>query len=228
MGITLAFDIYGTLIDTNGVTVSLKSIVGSQTADFSRIWRDKQLEYSYRRGLMQNYKDFSVCTRQALDYACLYFHIKLSEHEKQKLMAEYCVLPLFADVKEGLESLKSSEFSIYAFSNGRSDLVDEVLKNAGIRSYFTDVISVDEIKSYKPNPGVYSHFLRRADSVCAESWLVSSNSFDVIGAISSGMRAVWIQRTPEEIFDPWEIKPTIIINSLLQLSEKIHGMRNQR
>lgn len=225
MGITLAFDIYGTLIDTGGVTVALKSIAGSQAAEFSRLWRDKQLEYSFRRGLMQNYKDFSICTRQALDYACLFFHIKLSEDEKQKLMAEYRVLPLFDDVKEGLELIKSSEFSMYAFSNGRSDLVDEVLKNAGIRSYFIDVISVDEIKSYKPNPEVYTHFLRRTDSICAESWLVSSNSFDVIGAISSGMRAIWIQRTPEEIFDPWEIKPTFIINSLLQLSEKIHSER---
>lgn len=228
MGITLAFDIYGTLIDTNAIKVSVKAIAGSQAAEFSRLWRDKQLEYSFRRGLMQNYKDFSVCTRQALDYACLFFRIELSEDEKQKLMGEYRVLSLFPDVKEGLESIQSSEFRMYAFSNGRKDMVDELLKSAGIRNYFIDVISVDDIKSYKPNPGVYSHFLRRADSVCAESWLVSSNSFDVIGAISSGMRAVWIQRTPEEIFDPWEIKPTIIINSLLQLSEKIHGMRNQR
>ena len=225
MGITLAFDIYGTLLDTNGIKVALKAIAGSQAAEFSRLWRDKQLEYSFRRGLMQNYRDFSICTSQALEYACLFYRIKLSEDEKEKLMGEYRTLPLFPDVKEGLESLKSSEFRMYAFSNGRSDMVDDLLKNTGIRGYFIDVISVDELKSYKPNPEVYSHFMRRANSVCAESWLVSGNSFDVIGAISSGMRAIWIQRTPDEIFDPWEIKPTFIINSLLQLSEKIRSLR---
>jgi len=68
---------------------------------------------------------------------------------------------------------------------------------------------------------VYSHFLRRADSVGTDSWLVSSNPFDVTGAISSGIRVEWIQRTPEAIFDPWDIQPTIVISSLLQISERI-------
>ncbi len=83
MAITLAFDIYGTLIDTHGITESLKPIMGSRAVEFSRLWRDKQLEYSFRRGLMQNYQDFSVCTKQALDYASLFFHVEISEDEKK-------------------------------------------------------------------------------------------------------------------------------------------------
>jgi 2-haloacid dehalogenase len=35
------------------------------------------------------------------------------------------------------------------------------------------------------------------------------------------MKSVWVQRSPEAIFDPWEIEPTIIIKSLTTLSEKI-------
>jgi 2-haloacid dehalogenase len=53
------------------------------------------------------------------------------------------------------------------------------------------------------------------------AWLVSSNSFDVIGAISAGMKAAWVQRSQEAIFDPWDIEPTITISSLLKLREKI-------
>src|SRR5260221_552832 len=30
-------------------------------ADFANLWREKQLEYSFHRGLMQNYADFSIC-----------------------------------------------------------------------------------------------------------------------------------------------------------------------
>ena len=59
---TLAFDVYGTLIDTNGVLVLLEKIVGKKAKAFSQTWRDKQLEYSFRRGHMQNYVGFEVCT----------------------------------------------------------------------------------------------------------------------------------------------------------------------
>ena len=110
---------------------------------------------------------------------------------------------------------------MYAFSNGSADAVETLLKNTGIRDYFIDVVSVDEMKSYKPNPGVYSHFLRRAGALGANAWLVSSNPFDVIGAISTGMRAAWIKRSPEALFDPWGIEPTLTINSLSNLAKQI-------
>jgi len=63
----LAFDIYGTLIDTQGVVTLLVDILGDEKAMlFSETWRLKQLEYSYRRGLMKQYKKFSICTEEAL------------------------------------------------------------------------------------------------------------------------------------------------------------------
>ncbi len=65
---TLAFDVYGTLIDTNGVIIALEKHVGNKASEFSRTWREKQLEYSFRRGLMQNYENFDICTSNALDY----------------------------------------------------------------------------------------------------------------------------------------------------------------
>jgi 2-haloacid dehalogenase len=68
MAITLGFDVYGTLIDTHGIIVTLERFIGSKAAEFSRAWRDKQLEYSFRRGLMQNYENFAVCTGNAFDY----------------------------------------------------------------------------------------------------------------------------------------------------------------
>jgi 2-haloacid dehalogenase len=219
MAITLAFDVYGTLIDTHGVVVMLGKHVGEKASEFSRIWREKQLEYSFRRGLMQNYQNFAVCTSDALDYTCAYFKASLSQGDKQELLDAYKVLPAFDDVKEGLDLARKAGFRMFAFSNGSAEAVQALLINAGIREYFIDVVSVDEMKSFKPNPGVYCHFLRRAGATGADAWLISSNPFDVIGAISSGMRAAWVQRTPEALFDPWGIEPTLTVTSLLQLTQ---------
>ena len=221
MANTLAFDVYGTLIDTASVTKTLNKHLGDRTAEFSRLWREKQLEYSFRRGLMQNYRDFSVCTRNALDYACQYFQAEITEIDKLTLMDEYRTLPPFSDVEEGLSKLNSSAFRMFAFSNGRVQDVSSLLKNANIYHYFEGIISVDEVRSFKPNPAVYGHFLRRSEAVGSEAWLISSNPFDVIGAISAGISAAWIKRSPQAIFDPWEIKPTMIVNGLVELYEAL-------
>lgn len=221
MTTTLAFDVYGTLIDTHGVVSVLEKHVATKAPEFSRMWREKQLEYSFRRGLMQNYENFAVCTGNALDYTSAYFKLTLSEKDKNELLHVYKVLPAFADVETGLARAKKAGFRLFAFSNGSADAVESLLDNAGIRGYFLDVVSVDEMKSYKPNPAVYSHFLRRAGAVGADAWLISSNPFDVIGAISSGMRAAWIKRSSDAIFDPWGIEPTLTANNLVNIAELI-------
>jgi 2-haloacid dehalogenase len=221
MSVTLAFDVYGTLIDTHGVIVALEKHVGSMALEFSQTWREKQLEYSFRRGLMQNYENFAVCTSNALDYTAAYYSVPLSHTDTQALLDEYKTLPAFGDVTEGLTRAGEAGFRMFAFSNGSAQAVETLLLHAGIREHFVDVVSVDEIKSFKPNPAVYCHFLRRAAAAGSDAWMISANPFDVIGALSSGMRAAWIKRSPATIFDPWGIQPTLTVNSLADLADQI-------
>ncbi len=221
MATTLAFDVYGTLIDTHGVVSALQTLVGAKAQAFSQTWRDKQLEYSFRRGLMQNYQTFAVCTKQALDYTCAFHKESLTDEQKAELLGIYRVLPAFSDVKEGLTQLKGAGFRLYAFSNGKADALEMLLNNAGIRDLFLGVVSVDDIKTFKPSPGTYSHFLRQAGATGGSAWLISSNPFDVIGSISAGMKSAWVKRSPEAIFDPWDIEPTITVKSLFDLRDQI-------
>jgi 2-haloacid dehalogenase len=218
---TLAFDVYGTLINTHGVVSALEELVGDNAKTFSGTWRDKQLEYSFRKGLMQNYETFAVCTSQALDYTCAYYGASLSDEQKKQLMSLYRILPPFADVEEGLIRLKAAGFRLFAFSNGAEEALEVLLSNAGIRELFLGVVSVDDIRSFKPNPAVYSHFLRESKSTGGNAWLISSNPFDVIGAISAGMKSAWVRRSPEAVFDPWGIEPTITVTGLVDLKDKL-------
>jgi 2-haloacid dehalogenase len=221
MSTTLAFDVYGTLLDTHNVITVLKKHIGDKAPEFSRIWREKQLEYSFRRGLMQNYENFAVCTGNALDYTSAYLKFPLRAAVKAELIGAYKVLPPFDDVITGLDNAKKAGFKMFAFSNGTAEAVESLLVNAGIRDYFLGVVSVDEVKSFKPNLGVYCHFLRRAGTTGADAWLISSNPFDVIGAISAGMRAAWVKRSADAVFDPWGIDPTLTVSNLSGLAEQI-------
>jgi 2-haloacid dehalogenase len=217
---TIVFDVYGTLINTDAVVSQLREWIGSQAEVFSQTWRSKQLEYSFRRGLMRRYENFAVCTRHALDYCCAEYEVSFSSEQKDTLLQSYRGLPAFADVKESLAGLKAEGHRLFAFSNGTAEAVEEVLKTNGLRQCFEDVVSCDALKTFKPNPDVYHYFMREAGDT-KDAWLISGNPFDVIGAISAGMKSAWVKRTDRAVFDPWGIEPTVTVASLSELCEKL-------
>ena len=219
--VTIAFDVYGTLIDTQGVVSELRALAGDRADVFAQTWREKQLEYTFRRGLMRRYENFAVCTRQALDYCCAHYELSFSPEQKNQLLEAYKTLPAFDDVEDGLTMLHGKGHRLFAFSNGTASAVDTLLVNAGIRDFFDSVISVDDLKTFKPTPDVYQHFLQQSGAEPSESWLISSNPFDVIGAANVGMLTAWLRRSEKAIFDPWGIEPTLTIESLSELFEKI-------
>ena len=220
--LTLAFDVYGTLIDTHGITTALAQHTDAETAvRLSHLWRDKQLEYSFRRGLMQHYENFATCTAQALDYACAAQGVTLNAAQKTTLLQAYSKLPAFADAADGLAQLQRNGYKLFAFSNGPAAAVESLLANAGLRGYFADIVSVDEIHTFKPDPAVYAHFLHRSGATATTAWLISSNPFDVLGALAAGLQAAWLQRNPQTLFDPWGPRPTLTINSLAELPAQL-------
>lgn len=216
----LAFDVYGTLIDPHGVVTQLEAYVGNDAVLFSSTWRQKQLEYTFRRGLMRSYQDFTVCTSNALDYTCEFLKLSLSNSQKQLLLQSYQKLPAYSDVNQGLEILNKN-FDLYAFSNGEPKAVDELLCFAGIRNLFKDIVTTSEVSSFKPNPDVYHHLLERTGSSATDTWLISSNPLDVIGALSIGLQSAWIKRSNDAVFDPWGIEPTLVSPNLADLALNI-------
>lgn len=214
---TMAFDVYGTLIDTTGIAAALRPRLGEAAVDFALAWRDKQLEYTFRRGLMGDYQGFNVCTQQALAFVNAKHGSPLSEDDQQRLLAEYRKLPAFADALVALEELKNTGVRLFAFSNGVHEEVEALLDNAGLLGWFEGVISVAEVRSFKPDPKVYAHFLSRTGARADDTWLISGNPFDVLGALATGWRAAWVQRDPKAVFDPWGRQPTEIVSKLDQL-----------
>jgi 2-haloacid dehalogenase len=215
MSHTLAFDVYGTLIDTAGVVAALSLQLGDRAADFARLWREKQLEYSFRRALMHHYAGgFAQCTREALDYACAAHRFELDADTRDALLDGYRRLPPFPEVSGALASLRDAGHRLYAFSNGHPDDLEALLDQAGLRSVFVDVVSVHAVQSFKPDRAVYTHFLACSGASAADTWLVSGNAFDVLGAAAVGWRTIWVRRSAEQIFDPWGTMPTAAVASL--------------
>ncbi|MXZ80991.1 MAG: haloacid dehalogenase type II [Gammaproteobacteria bacterium] len=217
----LGFDVYGTLIDTHGVITLLETMIGESAPRFSMAWREKQLEYTFRRGLMGRYRNFGICTRDALEHTARSLGHSLTETQKEELITAYGTLPAFPDAVAGLEAVKATGQAMHAFSNGQLHAVDRVLVNAGIRDYFGDTVSVDTVGTFKPSPQTYRHFMDSTGCGPGNAWLVSSNGFDVIGAAAMGMNTIWIRRDDRLVLDPWEFRPTAVLDSLERIVEVI-------
>jgi 2-haloacid dehalogenase len=213
----LGFDVYGTLVDPLALAEPLRALVGEQAAQFAGLWRTKQLEYSFRRGLMRRYVDFDVCTRQALRYTQQTLCQELPESDQDRLMEAYLYLPMFPEVAASLTTLKEQGLRLVAFSNGVEASIRALLTHAGVLPLLEDVVSVDDLRTFKPDPEVYAYLARRTGRAPNETWLVSSNAWDVIGAKAAGLRAVWVKRQPDMVFDPWEVEPDVVVNSLDEL-----------
>lgn len=223
MAPTIVFDVYGTLINTRSVERALGSLVGPKSRVVSELWRQKQLEYSFRRGLMREYRDFSVCTRDALLFACESNGVQLSTLEQEQAMHACTELEAFDDVKGGLADLLSSKLRLFAFSNGSRTDIDALLRHATLRESFIDVLSVEEVRSFKPDPLVYEYLVKQCGVPAGDIWLVSSNPFDVIGAANYGLRTVWLRRDPTAVFDPWGVEPDLVLLGLDHIASKIQA-----
>lgn len=214
MSQAIGFDVYGTLVNPLEMDEHLRVFAGEHAGRLAEVWREKQIEYSFRRGLMDAYEDFDVCTRQALTFAARTLNIELSGEDEDNLVAEYQNLQAFPDAAPALEVLKERGHRLVAFSNGVEETARKLLERAGLLPHLDDVVSVDGVKSFKPDPEVYRYLCRKLNLPPEEVWLASSNAWDVIGAKNAGLRAAWVRRRPDAVFDPWDVEPDLVCGTL--------------
>ncbi|HLW44022.1 MAG TPA: haloacid dehalogenase type II [Candidatus Acidoferrales bacterium] len=217
----LAFDVYGTLIDPFRMEEHLRAAFGEKAKEASELWRGKQIEYSFRRALMKKYRNFDACTAQALRFVSAQLGISLSGEAQEKLLSKYLELPAYPDVTSALDELAARGFTIAACSNGTESAVRGLLDHAGVLALFSKIVSVDPIRTFKPDPAVYEHLISEVNSRKEMVWLISSNPFDVIGAKAYGLRTAWVQRDPKRVFDPWEFEPDVVVHGLAELPGKL-------
>lgn len=217
----IGFDIYGTLVDPLEMNEHLRPIAKEKADHLSELWRQKQIEYTFRRALMRQYENFGVCTRQALVFAARALEVELSEADQEVLIEEYQNLRPFPDVVPGIGALKREGRVLVAFSNGVEATARTLLDRAGVLPHLDGVVSVDDLKTFKPDPEVYRYLARRVERATDQTWLVSSNPFDVIGGKAAGLKAVWLKRKPDARFDPWGIEPDLVAPDLETLAEKL-------
>ena len=191
---SLAFDAYGTLFDVHSVVSLGEQLFPGQGTALSNTWRLKQLQYTWSRSLMGRYEDFWKVTEDGLVFAAKSLKLELDASKRKQLMEAYLSLAAFPDVAPGLEQLKGAGYKLAILSNGAPRMLEAAAKSAGIDKFLSRLISVDEIKIYKPSPRVYELAPKRLQTAREATGFVSSNAWDVAGAANFGLTTFWINR----------------------------------
>lgn len=187
------FDAYGTLFDVHSVVLGAGHDIAGDLHALSTLWRQKQLEYTWLRSLMERYEDFWDVTEAALRSSVMQLKIDASAAQLDRLMQAYLFPSAFPDVRPALDALKGAPLAI--LSNGSPKMLESAVRHNGLERYFDEIISVDRAKTYKPSPRVYALATKILNLPASEILFSSSNSWDVAGAKAFGYSVYWCTRS---------------------------------
>ncbi|GAM86410.1 hypothetical protein ANO11243_044240 [Dothideomycetidae sp. 11243] len=234
--IVVAFDLYGTLLSTASIAKQLAEHFGEEKATtIATAWRKYQLEYTWRLNSMKQYKPFDTVTRASLHNALLESKVSLTDKETEDLMAAYDTLDIYPDAADCLSSLTAKpHIQAVVFSNGTHEMIASSIHKspqlAKFSSSIQSIVSIDDVKQYKPAPESYAHLARQVGKDPSSAtdmqsiWLVSGNPFDIVGARTAGLSAAWIDREDKGWQDGLG-EPTVVVQSLEQVVDAVSNHR---
>ncbi len=212
---TCIFDAYGTLFDVAAAARRTASEPGREV--FAKVWvkvatdwRLKQLQYTWLRAIMDAHTDFWEVTQNGLDYALEASGLSADTDLRERLLALYWELEAYEEVPQMLTALKTAGLNTAILSNGSPDMLNGAVKSAGLTTVLDDVLSVEDVGIFKPDPSVYQMVCERFNCTPAEVLFVSSNGWDASGATKFGFQTVWVNRAgePQDRL-PWVPKNTL-------------------
>jgi 2-haloacid dehalogenase len=221
----LTFDVFGTVLDIGG---SLRPFIARFLEDkgstlspdrFWQTWRARQRIEQYQDTIMMlGHSGYLETARRALVYALALNDVSASQDEVTRFMGAWQELAPFPEVVPALEQLKA-RYKLIVLSNGDPHFLEHLVKNR-IRWEFDDVISVATVGAFQPHPGVYRGAARVLGLEVSECMMVSSNSFDVVGARACGYRAAFVDRYRLPYEDA-PYRPDVTVNDFTELADAL-------
>ena len=193
------FDAYGTLFDVHSAMAKHAAAVGDNAGEISKLWRTKQLEYSWVHSLMGHYVDFWHITQAALEFALQSYRIE-DQRLRRALSDSYLVLDAYPEIVGVLQKLRRVGLTTAILSNGSPNMLRRAVQSAGLDELLDICLSIEGGGIYKPHRTAYELATSSLEMEPANIAFFSLNAWDAIGAHTFGFRTFWVNRLnqPEE------------------------------
>ena len=218
---TCVFDAYGTLFDVNAAARIAanepdRKIFKEVWPSVSKIWRMKQLQYTWLRSMTDSYIDFWSITQNSLDFALETHKLQNDLVLKERLLALYWELQPYSEVSQMLKDLKENGIKTAILSNGSPEMLNGAVRSSDLDELIDETISVETVKIFKPSARVYEQVENIIGCSKADVLFVSSNGWDIAGAAGFGFTTAWVNRLKDPI-DRLPNKPMHIVEDLTSI-----------
>jgi 2-haloacid dehalogenase len=122
-----------------------------------------------------DYEDFGAIARPALEAVAARRGRALSDEDRDGILGTMRRLPAHPEVPEALSRLRSAGFPLATLTNSSNAMVRAQLEQAELLELFDHVLSVEDVRSYKPAPEPYHMAAERL----GEMRLVAAHDWDV-------------------------------------------------
>lgn len=215
----VSFDSFSTLVDVDAAAEAISEYTDAPE-QVAATWRERAVQYSRVANYIDAYETYFRMHRYGLEYAVRHYDLAIPDEKLDEITEVYYELPAFDDVYESLERLHDAGYDLYIISNGDPAMLDGLVSATGVEPFLTDMISADEIRTFKPDASIYRLASERADRPPDRIAHVSAGIVDVLGAKHVGMQGVWLNRKalPPE---PFGSPPDLTVSTLPPLVDRL-------
>ncbi len=222
----LTFDCYGTLINWEaGILAALQPLLtrhGLPLSDDQVLELFGELEAAAEAGPYQSY---SAVLTTVLDGFSQRLGFTLADDERDALARSVPDWPPFPDSVEALGIL-SQRFKLVILSN----IDDELFAGSArhLRTDFAEVITAQQVGSYKPNIGNFRYALQKLAIPQEQILHVAQSLFhDIVPAKAVGLTTVWVNRRYDRpgfgATPPASAQPDLEVPDLRSLAALVEG-----
>lgn len=205
---TVAFDVVETLMSLESLRPRLREVGVAPEA--LELWFTRLLRDGMALTLAGDYHPFPAVAATALRTITRGL---LDQNAVDHVMAGFAELGAHPDVAPAMRILADAGVSMVCLSNGAAETIAAFLDRAGLAGFVEQVISLAEVRSWKPPPMVYEHALARIGRSATEVALVAVHAFDCHGAKKVGLTTGWANRLEGhygEIYIPADVTGTTV------------------
>jgi 2-haloacid dehalogenase len=133
---------------------------------------------------------------------------ELNGEQVTQVVAGFRELTPQPDAAAGVRAAVAAGLRVFTLSNGAADPARGFLERAGIADLVEQVLSVDEVRAWKPARAPYDLAVRRAGVPVARVALVAVHSWDIHGAHAAGLTTGWcprLEHLPTPVFQPADV-----------------------
>ncbi|GAA0832530.1 haloacid dehalogenase type II [Marinomonas arenicola] len=215
---TILFDINETVLNLTALKPKFVAAFGDDSV--MATWFSMLLHSSTVCVVTDVKTDFASLARVMLDSIATRKGITLSAQMRDEILTGFANLPAHEDIQPALRQLQDAGFRTVAFSNSSRDLIAMQINNAGLSECFDEVISVESTGRFKPDPKAYQFAAEQLDQPLSSLRLVATHDWDTHGALSVGMKAAYIARTPA-IYHPLYRQADIVAATMGDIVKQI-------